>query len=1318
MYDSLGNRLTKETASSTIKYDYDENNRLVRANDTQFFYDERGNLVKKISPGKTAHYVYDLHDNLIAYSDRKNEVKYTYDGEGRRISKTVNGKKTSYINDVRSPITQVLAEVTEEKKIKNFYTYGLSRLNQMNSNGSYYYLHDYPDRNVVALVDNEERLCNHYEYEAFGLLKNSTSKLRNDFTYASEAYEEETGLIYLRNRYYDPEIGRFVSADPSLGKLTDPQSFNPYAYANNNPINFIDPLGLRSAKACAYPAGTETKRGKSITGHGFWVLTEDNGEVTIIGRYPGEPKYKDKIVPGTVFHEWPATDAQINQIIKVTKQGPYLGVAGNCIDGLERGLKVLGVEHPSFSAMGVSVPTKAIIWLESLNGKNDFGAAMKQDLNFIAAPDVFSPAVRTAPTVTKPQFSKSVTSSGDFGGVSFDKSAQLIGNLGDILGATYDSATGQLILIGSENYSMPVMDFDDLAVAVRSIYGLGGKPPQDPGVSIDLNPDNTKKAEKNKSKNLHPMLVRYDGATQGTRFGQIMFEADRLLKCLSIGKDNITEDLLKVKVPGFISLPNRYADPNFKAKNEMHNRLWFVPKEMLLTKSPDGKSILFDRAEIEVLTESKRKNKQRSNSAAESFAKHFTDHFDVFSAKYPILAELKRLGKITAIVKWIKDNQIPLDLSLFNSYTPKSAPTPSTTPTIWFPYVKGSQIGFVTGGVVYHLSDSNFHEVFGEKPVVLQQGAINSRPSEDTMEWKIDPSIGKGLKAVAHTIEHTRKIGNIRKMFIDMRFPFSGELSLELVRYYNSFNERSSGFGKGWELNISSMYFPRKKGLLNWKETNVVKSVFPDIFISDQGREVRYVLQGLNSASLPIYRTEGMADLLTGQEDGSFTLNKENLDLFFDSNGKLLRKTDKQGQSIQYAYANGRLTTITHQSGKRISLEYQNDRITSSTGPGGKMISYQYDSNGQLHSVSDPLGPLVFYGYDAEKNLNAIYDAKKQTVFTATYDSYHRAITISNGKTGVDKQFSLKDHVARIQGPNHLEAFQQYDANYRLLRASDSLGRSVEIAYQNGQLQPTLVKDSLGNEVTYDYDNQGNLCTIKDHAGLELRYWYDSSNRLIAAMNERKRVEVYLYDAKGRLKYLFPCCSITNEHPAPGRISFKCTGTEALEYTFNEETGAVLSIKKGDELAQLFDYDAEGRLIEISDPYGYKIKRQYDDRSRLASVRDSEGGFDYSYNERDQIIEITSPVGSISYNYDEVGNLIGIKDANGYETHLEYDENYNLIKVIDASGGTTSYAYTDFHSLTSLILPNGSCKKIVYDSLNHPIQEISGEAGCVGLVAQ
>ena len=66
----------------------------------------------------------------------------------------------------------------------------------------------------------------------------------NDFRFTGEQMDDKTGLIYLRARYYDPNVGRFISKDPFAGFTSDVQSLNRYAYVGNNPVNYIDSTGL------------------------------------------------------------------------------------------------------------------------------------------------------------------------------------------------------------------------------------------------------------------------------------------------------------------------------------------------------------------------------------------------------------------------------------------------------------------------------------------------------------------------------------------------------------------------------------------------------------------------------------------------------------------------------------------------------------------------------------------------------------------------------------------------------------------------------------------------------------------------------------------------------------------------------------------------------------------------------------------------------------------------------------------------------------------------------------------------------------------
>ena len=96
---------------------------------------------------------------------------------------------------------------------------------------------------MVQLADGTGTVTKSYAYDAFGNEKNINASDTNPFRYSGEYYDSETGTIYLRARYYEPSIGRFLSEDSYTGNANDPLSLNLYTYCHNNPIIYDDPSG-------------------------------------------------------------------------------------------------------------------------------------------------------------------------------------------------------------------------------------------------------------------------------------------------------------------------------------------------------------------------------------------------------------------------------------------------------------------------------------------------------------------------------------------------------------------------------------------------------------------------------------------------------------------------------------------------------------------------------------------------------------------------------------------------------------------------------------------------------------------------------------------------------------------------------------------------------------------------------------------------------------------------------------------------------------------------------------------------------------------
>ena len=120
---------------------------------------------------------------------------------------------------------------------------------------TYYFLNDHLG-NVDVVMDEDGKVVERADYMPYGddrLIIEENDEQDNDYKFTGKELDDETGLMYYGARYYDPEIGRFVSHDPMLldeaekplsASLPNPQGLNSYSYVLNNPVRYIDPNGL------------------------------------------------------------------------------------------------------------------------------------------------------------------------------------------------------------------------------------------------------------------------------------------------------------------------------------------------------------------------------------------------------------------------------------------------------------------------------------------------------------------------------------------------------------------------------------------------------------------------------------------------------------------------------------------------------------------------------------------------------------------------------------------------------------------------------------------------------------------------------------------------------------------------------------------------------------------------------------------------------------------------------------------------------------------------------------------------------------------
>ena len=173
-------------------------------------YDAVGNL---LTDGKRT-YTWQMGGQLAKVTGDGLEAAYTYDASGIRTSKTVNGVKTEYL----TAGSRILAEKKNGTWQQYLYD-GDGQLTAMTYKGKDYYFIRDNLRAITGLVDSEGKAVVNYRYNSWGKLLGITGSMAeslgkdNPYRYKGYYYDEETGMYYLKSRYYNPEICRFISAE-------------------------------------------------------------------------------------------------------------------------------------------------------------------------------------------------------------------------------------------------------------------------------------------------------------------------------------------------------------------------------------------------------------------------------------------------------------------------------------------------------------------------------------------------------------------------------------------------------------------------------------------------------------------------------------------------------------------------------------------------------------------------------------------------------------------------------------------------------------------------------------------------------------------------------------------------------------------------------------------------------------------------------------------------------------------------------------------------------------------------------------------------
>lgn len=254
-YDAVGNRIgstgilpagTTQAGSlrSQMAYTANDLNQYTRAGDATFAYDADGNLVGKTTPGGgTTRYFYDVENRLVAVTNEAQDIAWSceYDVFGNRTRVVDHGVTKDVLWEMNGGLPTAVAEFGADGAVAaRHVALGSVKVADVGEGTRYFHVDGLASARLVT--DEAGRAVGQASYRAFGGVRRSDGAAACDGWVGALGVERDaaTGLVFMRNRYYDTETGRFIQMDPIRLAAGD---VNLYRYCANGAVDGVDPMG-------------------------------------------------------------------------------------------------------------------------------------------------------------------------------------------------------------------------------------------------------------------------------------------------------------------------------------------------------------------------------------------------------------------------------------------------------------------------------------------------------------------------------------------------------------------------------------------------------------------------------------------------------------------------------------------------------------------------------------------------------------------------------------------------------------------------------------------------------------------------------------------------------------------------------------------------------------------------------------------------------------------------------------------------------------------------------------------------------------------
>ncbi|MBT8339339.1 MAG: DUF4123 domain-containing protein [Desulfatitalea sp.] len=1242
--DAKANRLTDQRGS----YTYTHADRIVQPGHA---YDPVGNLTQGQTPQGHAQLQWKSANRLTQTTINGQNTRYSYDAFGRRVEKITTTGRTRTIWAGDQPLQEIITNADGQRTVDYLFLPNTCVLLALRDRNLMYYAAFGHRYETLSLTDANGELAWLADYDAFGNAHiEKGHPLYQPFRLAGHYLDPETGLHYNKARYYDPQMGRYLSLDPLF---LQGGSENFYTYCNADPINTIDPNGefifipilIGAALGAAIGAGLEYYRqkqtGPDTDGYKIAKAALIGGAIGAVGGGVGAA------VEGAMAASAAGTVLAKSALATMAATGFLSGTAASVSEQCtEAAIKDQAIPPLEITKQALTDGmVGAVIGLATFGSGGIVARRARKAVAEVAENPVFARL-----NVFKQKAKAQVADASPQAHHNAARNADHLKTT--CVGEPINAVKGEVILTQTD-FDLP----GHLPLSWTRHYGSqnpydgllgpGWQTPADARLQLDK-----------------AMVTFHDGSPGGAVFEHLPGNGAALMELANGAVLTKQENSYQVRLKSGVTY---HFGPDFENGINPVYRI----------SDPDGHHLTFSRNEglLTAIKDSSGRTLRIQTEQGRISAMHYQDR--------RLVAYHYQDGRlVSAIDPMGHARRFAYDLNgRMIRHTDRNH--------VSFHYEYDDR-----NRCVHSFGDNGLYDYRLEYPLFERRTNVTNslghtteyHYDSDRLPIKVVDPTGAAVTYTYDAVGRIIEVADALEQTTTYKYDAAGNL-LEITRpdrgrmafAYDDHHRPLQIMDPNdyiWE----HAYDP--KGRLISKTspmghtTRYTYGPFGDLteVIDPEGRTTGFD-----------YTPDGLLKTLI-QPSGRRTHFHRNL------LGDITAAIDPAGTQTRYSYdEKGRLLTAQSPGGLSQHFEWDpEDNLLLHTDAAGHQTRFTYTGLNEIAQRINADDTRITYQYDTEEQLTALINERGQT-HRFEYDPAGR-LNAQTDYYGNTHRYTFDPAGQMIQSLDPLNQIIQY--------AYDPAGRLKEKLYENGE-SAVFNHDRAGNLISFDspagrterlIDPDGRLIEEKS-GGFIAQYQYDQSNLRTERTSSAGNQIRYAHDPDGRVAQIF----INDDPPI----------------TFDRNTaGQITTEHLGKQLKRHHGYDDEGRIIHqrIASPTQHIERRfEYDQSGNLTARHDShKGTWRFNYDPLGRIIQSLNPLEQVHQHlYDPAGDILehlpdaqnGLRGATHEGTTYRFDAAGNLKETQETDEPTTEFEWDPDNRLAKIITPTDQVIRMTHDAL-------------------